>query len=117
MVKRDKRGNSNRTISYAIEGESIYGQVERPLGNARFEIICSDGVIRICKVRGSLHKRVWIQQNDIVLVSFREGDPNKGDIILKYFPQEVKILRDNKQIPDDFTASMEIPANVEFDSI
>lgn len=95
----------------------MYGQIVRPFGSGRFEVVCSDSLLRVCKIRGSLHKRVWIQPNDIVLVLIRENEPHKGDIILKYFPPEVKILRDNKHIPDNFMEEAEKGVNLEFDNI
>ena len=45
---------------------------------------------------------VWISGNDIVMVSLRDFQDEKCDIILKYFPEEVKQLKNLKEIPEVF---------------
>ena len=40
------------------------------LGNGRLEAMCFDGQKRLCHIRGKLRKKVWINQSDIILVSF-----------------------------------------------
>ena len=49
-----------------------------------------------------MRKRVWINVGDIVLVSLREFQDNKADIIWKYTPDEARSLK----------AYGELPANV-----
>lgn len=110
---RSKNINAQRTMIYAEPGISEYGQVTRAFGSGRFEVVCTDSSTRVCKVRGSMYKRVWIQINDIVLVSNREED-NKGDIIHKYFPYEIKQLKDSKLIPENFSGDKENAAAIEF---
>lgn len=113
---RSKNSNTQRTMVYAEAGTSVYGQIQRVFGSGRFEVACSDSITRVCKVRGKLYKRVWIQLNDIVLVSNREED-DKGDIIHKYFPYEIKQLKDSKSIPETFSGNNENAAAIEFDHI
>lgn len=72
------------------------------LGNARVEAFCFDGVSRLCQIRGQMRKRVWINMGDIVLVSLREFQDSKADIIWKYTPDEARSLK----------AYGELPANV-----
>ncbi|TEB17008.1 translation initiation factor [Perkinsus sp. BL_2016] len=79
-----------------------YAQVTKMLGNARVEAFCFDGVSRLCQIRGQMRKRVWINVGDIVLVSLREFQDNKADIIWKYTPDEARSLK----------AYGELPANV-----
>ncbi|ELA47830.1 translation initiation factor eIF-1A [Vavraia culicis subsp. floridensis] len=110
---RSKNINAQRTMIYAEPGISEYGQVTRALGNGRFEVVGTDSSTRVCKVRGSMYKRVWIQINDIVLVSNREED-NKGDIMHKYFLYEIKQLKDSKLIPENFSGDKENAAAIEF---
>ena len=35
-----------------------YGQVTKMLGNGRVEVLCIDGVARLCHIRGKLRKKV-----------------------------------------------------------
>lgn len=63
------------------------------LGNGRLEIYCFDNVKRIGHICGRLKKKVWIAMDDIVLVSLRDFQDEKCDIVLKYHPEEVRTLK------------------------
>jgi translation initiation factor 1A len=54
------------------------------LGNGRLEAQCFDGTRRLGHIRGKLRKKVWINQGDIILLSLRDYQDEKGDVILKY---------------------------------
>lgn len=69
------------------------------LGNARVDAFCFDGVSRLCQIRGQMRKRVWITVGDIVLVSLREYQDSKADIIWKYTPEEARSLKSYGEIP------------------
>ena len=47
-----------------------------------------------------MKNRVWIKAGDLVLVSIREFEADKGDIILKYNPDENRELRKKGELPD-----------------
>ena len=47
-----------------------------------------------------MRKRVWINNNDMILVSLREFDDDKGDVIHKYEDNETKKLMKNNHIPN-----------------
>ena len=68
------------------------------LGNSRCECKCNDGRTRLGIIRGTLIKRVWIQLNDLVLVSLRDYQDDKADIIHKYNSEEEKSLRQYGEI-------------------
>ena len=46
-----------------------------------------------------MKNRVWIKVGDLVLVSLREFEDDKGDIILKYNPDEFRDLKKQGEIP------------------
>ncbi|OAG29488.1 translation initiation factor 1A [Nematocida displodere] len=102
-----KKGGANDPMVFMEDGETIYGQVVAALGSSRFEVLCIDAVSRKCQIRGSMHKTVWIQANDIVLVCLRNDQKDTGDICKKYYPSEVKILRENNLIPENFRQDAE----------
>lgn len=83
--------NDNRAIIFK-EDMQLYGKVLKLLGDSRCTILCDDGKERQCTVRGKMKKKVWINLNDIVLVSLRDFEPDKGDIIHKYNDNESKKL-------------------------
>jgi translation initiation factor 1A len=59
------------------------------LGNGRVEAQCFDGTKRLAHIRGKMRKKVWINQGDIVLLSLRDFQDDKADVIVKYTPDEV----------------------------
>jgi len=87
------------------EDGQAYGTVIRALGNGRFEIKCyTDNVTTnniTCCIRGKMRKREWISSGDLVLVSLRDFQKDKADIIMKYLPYEVKKLKEYKEISNN----------------
>lgn len=76
-----------------------YVKVTSLLGDCRIKGENSDGKERICSIRGKMHKRVWINANDIVLIGLRDFQDDKGDVIHKYSLQEAKELVKRNEIP------------------
>ncbi len=97
---RDRqKGALKRELVFKTEGETEYAQVTKMLGNSRVETLCiADGRSRQCKIRGSL--RVWIQVGDIVLISLRDFQDTKADVIWKYTADEARKLKRNGALPD-----------------
>merc|ERR1719454_2582807 len=62
--------------------------------------MCFDNVKRLCHIRGKMRKKVWVMQGDIVLVSLRDFQDEKGDIILKYNTDEARNLKTYGELPD-----------------
>ena len=91
-----------RELEYKGEMEE-YGQVTRLLGDARLEIQCVDGVKRIGHIRGKMRKRNWIANGDVVLISKREYEDEKCDVIAKYNEDEVRKLKKAGEIPESIS--------------
>ena len=97
-----KKNKSNNIKSSNIDTEKklvikeeleTYGHVLNPLGNNRMLVKCFDGKERVCTIRGSMRKKVWINKNDIVLISLRDFQDDKADIIYRYDDNELKKLK------------------------
>jgi translation initiation factor 1A len=71
------------------------------LGNGRLEAMCFDGTKRLATIRGKLRKKVWINQGDIILLSLRDYQDNKGDVILKYTADEARSLKAYGELPEN----------------
>jgi len=100
--KNRRRGKGDRDGKRELvfkEDLQEYAQVTKMLGNARVEAFCFDGVTRLCQIRGQMRKRVWINMGDIVLVSLREFQDSKADIIWKYTPDEARSLKAYGELP------------------
>ncbi|KAL3422307.1 Eukaryotic translation initiation factor 1A [Phlyctema vagabunda] len=77
-----------------------YAQVLKMLGNGRLEALCFDGSKRLAHIRGKLRKKVWINQGDIILLSLRDYQDEKGDVILKYSADEARSLKAYGELPE-----------------
>ena len=100
----------DRELQYKGESEE-YAQVIKILGDGRFECNCADGVKRVAHVRGKMRKRIWIANGDIIIVSLRDFEPEKCDVVEKYKEKEVAKLKKAGEIPD----SMVLPSSSEAD--
>lgn len=107
--KKGKRNNDNKDQSRELifaEHDQVYGQATKLLGDSRCEVQCFDGKPRMCKIRGKMRKREWIKVGDVVLVSKRDFQDGKGDVIHLYTPREVRNLRVYDEIPDNTKAGI-----------
>ncbi len=74
------------TLSVRVprEGE-LLGRVVQLSVATHLKVMCSDGMERICRIPGKLRKRIWIRENDVVIVKPWEFQKNeRGDVIWRY---------------------------------
>jgi translation initiation factor 1A len=105
MANFVKRGQRPHHHSAPVVGEEIVrtrlpagketlGVLEQRLGASRNKVRCFDGKSRICRIPGKLKRKLWVREEDIVLVEPWEfGGDEKGDIVYKYRPLEVGVLK------------------------
>ena len=85
------------------ENDQSYARITKKFGDGRFECECIDlDKILIGHIRGSMRKRVWVNIGDIVLVSTRDFDETKCDIIHKYNPDEAIVLKGYGELPTNY---------------
>ncbi|KAK0723902.1 hypothetical protein B0T21DRAFT_414255 [Apiosordaria backusii] len=96
---KNENDNEKRELTFKEDGQE-YAQVLKMLGNGRLEAMCFDGVKRLGLIRGKLRKKIWINNGDIILVSLREYQDEKGDVILKYNADEARSLKAYGELPD-----------------
>jgi translation initiation factor 1A len=97
--KKTVTAEVERPLEFKAEGQE-YCQVVKLLGNCRLEGNCFDGKTRLCHICGSMRKKVWLVSGDIVLVSLREFEDAKCDVIYKYTIKESRILKSYGEIPE-----------------
>ena len=97
---KNENDNEKRELVFKEYGQE-YAQVTKMLGSGRVEAMSFDGKKRLCKIRGKLRKKVWINSSDIILIGLREYQDEKADIIQKYTPAEARNLRTYGELPDD----------------
>ena len=100
--KRNKNvAQENKTTRLKDENDSQeYAQITKALGNCRFDVMCFDGKSRLATMCGKMRKRVFVNQGELVLVSLRDWQDSKCDIIEKYNPNDVQKFKKMKCIPD-----------------
>ncbi|KAL9131956.1 MAG: hypothetical protein Q9217_000236 [Psora testacea] len=118
---KNENDNEKRELTFKEEGQE-YAQVVKMLGNGRLEALCFDGEKRLAHIRGKLRKKVWINQGDIILLSLRDYQDEKGDVILKYSADEARSLKAYGELPEtakinetDTYGHEGVDDNVEFD--
>lgn len=79
---------------------SSYAFVKENNGGGHFRVLCDDNTERMGVLRGSMRRRVWVRRGDIVLVTLRDYEDAKADIVHKYTSAEVIRLSSMKQIPE-----------------
>ena len=74
------------------DGE-ILGTVTKLLGASHLNVVCMDGVTRMCRIKGTMKKRTWIREGDIVIVVPWEIQDDKADVIYRYTGPQADWLR------------------------
>ena len=85
MGKRQVKNESAlKEIRLPEEGE-LFGRVLKMMGGENVMIKCDDNVTRRGRIRGKLKRRVWIRDNDIVIIAPWDFDKEgRGDIVWRY---------------------------------
>ncbi|GAA5995612.1 translation initiation complex factor eIF1A [Rhodotorula paludigena] len=96
--KNENEGDK-RELVFKEEGQE-YAQVQKMLGNGRVEAMCFDGEKRLAHIRGKMRKKVWINQGDIILLSLRDFQDDKADVIQKYSADEARKLKQYGELPE-----------------
>ena len=89
------------------QGKELLGIVKQRLGASRMRVSCLDGKERICRIPGRLRRRLWVRENNVVIVEPWElGGDKSGDVIHKYRSKaEVNFLKKKgylKNIEEEF---------------
>jgi len=103
---------TKRMLIYKQEMEE-YAQIIKALGDRRFSVMFPDKKEFIAMVPGRFRKRCWMKVGDIVIVSRREFQNSKMDILHKYTDEEIKILAKEYEIPPFFLDTVTDPTDLE----
>jgi translation initiation factor 1A len=101
---RNKKKGTKVVNNYIINVEyEEYGLAKKLLGNCRVLVLCNSGQETVGIIRGNMrkfNKRVLIDVGDIVVVSKRDYQENKVDIVHKINTEQCKTIIKNKEISD-----------------
>lgn len=109
--KKSSGDSEKRPLTLAGDMED-YAKVMKCLGDRRLTVILPDSSEMLALIPGRFRKRVWMGPGDIVLVSRREFQDGKLDIVHKYHSDEVRKLHKKGAIPGFF---MEVEATQDID--
>ena len=101
---RNRNINTNKNkLSHLekTEGQE-YAYIKDKLGNCRFRVICWDKLERLAILRGKMRKRQWVDIGTIVIVSLREFQNDKCEIVQKFEQEQVDVLLKNNIISEAF---------------
>ena len=100
--KKHQKFHNVRTDNYELNAAyEEYAYVKKLLGNCRVLVLTNSGVEAIGVIRGTLRKfnnRVIIETGDIVVVSKREYQASKVDIVHKYNPDQIQSLINEEKL-------------------
>jgi translation initiation factor 1A len=72
------------TFRYPKKDE-LLGYVTQLLGFGRMYVKCSDNKIRLCQVKGSLSRYLWVGEGDLVIVRpWVIETEKKADVLYRY---------------------------------
>jgi translation initiation factor 1A len=103
---KNKKGGSQvstskRELMFKTDMEE-YAKISKMLGNSRVMVILPDSSEIMGIIPGRFRKRCWMAVNDIVLISRRDFQDAKVDIVYKYENDEPNRLLKYAEIPGFF---------------
>jgi len=114
--QRSARPVKHRELAYPGDGQE-YAIVTDMLGNGRVRVIC-DGeravepcIGRICGSMRKFKSKVIVERGDLVLVSRRDFEPSKVDVMHKYSHDEVSLLIYQNVLPEKLHKHITNPEN------
>ena len=103
-IKRKPREAVKRDLVFKNFQEE-YAIISKKLGDRRMLVQMPDmGAEKMAIIPGRFRKRCWFDVGDLCLVSFREYQDDKVDIVHKYTSDERRELCRTGEIPKAFTA-------------
>jgi translation initiation factor 1A len=91
-------GNDARIDLRMPDDDEVFAVVTDMLGANRVNVRCADGVERTARIPGRMQKRIWIREDDVVLVEPWDWQDEKGDITWRYEKAEADQLREEGHI-------------------
>ncbi|NCN51563.1 translation initiation factor eIF-1A [archaeon] len=77
------------------KGREIIGIIEQRYGGNKMKVNCLDKKERMGRVPGRLKRYLWLRPGDVIIIEPWELDDTKGEILLKYKPNQIAWLKKN----------------------
>ena len=86
-------------LPYRPKGE-IFAVAETFQGGSRLQLICEDGERRMGRIPGKLRRRMWVRENDLLIVVPWSFQDSKADVKFRYTPTQTSNLKRRGKIPE-----------------
>ena len=102
--KKGHQGQTNETnlrvtLPYKPKGE-MFAVAETFQGGSRLQLICEDGERRMGRIPGKLRRRMWVRENDLLIVVPWSFQDSKADVKFRYTPTQTSNLKRLGKIPE-----------------
>ncbi len=77
------------------KGREVIGIIEQRYGGNKMKVNCLDEKERLGRVPGRLKRHLWLRPGDVIIIEPWELDDTKGEILLKYKPNQIAWLKKN----------------------
>ena len=91
--------NIRVTLPYKPKGE-MFAVAETFQGGSRLQLICEDGKRRMGRIPGKLRRRMWVRENDLLIVVPWSFQDSKADVKFRYTPTQTANLKRRGKIPE-----------------
>ena len=104
-TNKKKPSNNNEevnirvTLPYKPKGE-MFAVAETFQGGSRLQLICEDGERRMGRIPGKLRRRMWVRENDLLIVVPWSFQDSKADVKFRYTPTQTANLKKLGKIPE-----------------
>ncbi len=103
MGKRQVLNESQLKEIQLLEEGELLARVKKLLGSDQVLVKCTDDITRRGRIRGKLKRKIWIRDNDMVIIAPWDFKPTERvDIIWRFILGQVKWLRNNGHLQKDF---------------
>ena len=103
MKKNSKKSGQNFTKKTRLPTkDEQFAVVIEMSGGSRLRATCEDGTTRMVIIGGKLKKRMWVRDNDLILIKPWpiQGD-QKADLVHRYLPTERNWVIKREIIPEE----------------
>ena len=97
--EQDTEANLRVTLPYKPKGE-MFAVAETFQGGSRLQLICEDGERRMGRIPGKLRRRMWVRENDLLIVVPWSFQDSKADVKFRYTPTQTSNLKRLGKIPE-----------------
>jgi len=97
--EQNNQANLRVTLPYKPKGE-MFAVAETFQGGSRLQLICEDGERRMGRIPGKLRRRMWVRENDLLIVVPWSFQDSKADVKFRYTPTQTSNLKRLGKIPE-----------------